>query len=215
MRNILNSEEVEKMDLTFSTSYDNFGMEKTVELKAGGVSIPVTQDTRREFVDLYLDWYFRESVENQFRPFFKGFYKVISQESIKVVLVDKLLNSIEVMKLICGVDNLDMKELESSTAYERCSRTDQTIVWFWEVINEFSDDEKRRFLKFTTGSDRGPLRGLAELKLIIMVQGLDDERLPSAHTCFNHLILPKYSTKEKLKEKMVKAIEHHEGFGLM
>lgn len=119
------------------------------------------------------------------------------------------------MKLICGVDNLDMKELESTTNYERCSRSDQTIVWFWEVLNELSDDQKRHFLKFTTGSDRSPLRGLAELKLIIMVQGLDDERLPSAHTCFNHLILPKYSSKDKLRDKLLKAIEHNEGFGLM
>ena len=29
-----------------------------------------------------------------------------------------------------------------------------------------------------------------------MLHGLDDARLPSAHTCFNHLLLPDYSTIE-------------------
>lgn len=85
MRNILNSEEVEKMDLTFSTSYDNFGIEQTVELKQGGAAIQVSQGNRREFVDLYVDWYLNKSIETQFKPFYNGFYKVISRESIKVV----------------------------------------------------------------------------------------------------------------------------------
>lgn len=119
------------------------------------------------------------------------------------------------MKLICGVDNLDFQELEKTTQYEGCYATDQTIKWFWEVVHGMDENEKRKFLKFTTGSDRSPLRGLGELNLIIMVQALDNERLPSAHTCFNHLILPQYSSKDQLKFKLLKAIEHNEGFGLM
>ena len=90
MRNILNSEEVEKMDLTFSTSFDNFGIEQTVELKEGGVMIPVTSENRREFVDLYIDWYLNKAVANQFRSFSNGFYKVISRESIKVRFLNQV-----------------------------------------------------------------------------------------------------------------------------
>ena len=72
------------MNLTFSTSYDNFGFEQTVEFKEGGSVIPVTNDNKQEFVDLYVDWYLNKSVLNQFRPFYNGFYKVISPESIRV-----------------------------------------------------------------------------------------------------------------------------------
>jgi len=39
-------------------------------------------------------------------------------------------------------------------------------------------------------------------------------RLPSAHTCFNHLLLPEYSSKEKLREKLLIAINNSVGFGL-
>ena len=32
-------------------------------------------------------------------------------------------------------------------------------------------------------------------------------RLPSAHTCFNVLLLPEYSTKEKMNDLLMKAIK--------
>jgi hypothetical protein len=38
--------------------------------------------------------------------------------------------------------------------------------------------------------------------------------LPSAHTCFNVFLLPNYATKEKLREKLIKALDNAEGFGL-
>jgi hypothetical protein len=85
LRNILKSTDVDKMDLTFSTSFDNFGYEETVEFKAGGSYLAVTEENKQEFVDLYVDWYLNKSIVSQFRPFYNGFYKVISIESIKVV----------------------------------------------------------------------------------------------------------------------------------
>lgn len=38
--------------------------------------------------------------------------------------------------------------------------------------------------------------------------------LPTSHTCFNHFLLPEYSSKEKLKEKLDIALNNAEGFGL-
>jgi len=38
--------------------------------------------------------------------------------------------------------------------------------------------------------------------------------LPSSLRCFNHLLLPLYSTKEKLEEKLKAAMLNAEGFGL-
>ena len=44
--------------------------------------------------------------------------------------------------------------------------------------------------------------------------GAGAARLPSAHTCFNQLDLPVYSTMEELREKLTIAIkEGSEGFG--
>lgn len=57
--------------------------------------------------------------------------------------------------------------------------------------------------------------GLARLKLIISRNGPDTDRLPTAHTCFNAFLLPDYSSKDKLREKLLIAINNAEGFGLL
>ena len=40
-------------------------------------------------------------------------------------------------------------------------------------------------------------------------------RLPTSHTCFNVLLLPDYSSKDKLRERLVKAITNCKGFGML
>lgn len=40
-------------------------------------------------------------------------------------------------------------------------------------------------------------------------------RLPIAHTCFNVLLLPDYSTIEKLQDRLLKAINYSKGFGML
>lgn len=40
------------------------------------------------------------------------------------------------------------------------------------------------------------------------------DSLPTSHTCFNSLLLPEYSSKEKLADRLRLAILNAEGFGL-
>ena len=60
---------------------------------------------------------------------------------------------------------------------------------------EYDVEDKKKFLKFLTGSDRAPLRGLKEIKLKIS-RSAELSHLPTTHTCFNHLILPDYKDKQ-------------------
>jgi hypothetical protein len=85
----------------------------------------------------------------------------------------------------------------------------------WEVVHSLSPEEKRRFLAFCTGSDRSPIKGLGSLRFTVSRAGPDSEQLPTSHTCFNHLLLMEYSTKEKLERKLRAAIRESEGFGLI
>jgi ubiquitin-protein ligase E3 A len=85
----------------------------------------------------------------------------------------------------------------------------------WEAIHELPVELKKKFLFFSTGSDRVPIKGLGNLNFVISRCGADEERLPSAHTCFNHLLLPEYKTKEKLKAQLLKAISDTEGFHII
>ncbi len=45
--------------------------------------------------------------------------------------------------------------------------------------------------------------------------GGDPDRLPTAHTCFNHLLLPDYTSRGALQQRLTMALEHAEGFGLL
>lgn len=62
-----------------------------------------------------------------------------------------------------------------------------------------TDEQRKQFLQFTTGSDRAPVNGLKNLPINIGRHGPDTDRLPTAHTCFNHLLIPEYSSKDKLR----------------
>ena len=52
-------------------------------------------------------------------------------------------------------------------------------------------------------------------QIVIQPTGGGDDFLPVAHTCFNLLDLPKYSSKAVLQDKLVMAIQQTEGFGLV
>ncbi|XP_030227892.1 ubiquitin-protein ligase E3A isoform X1 [Gadus morhua] len=190
---------------------DLFGNPITHDLKEQGEGIPVTNHNKQEFVDMYTDYILNKSVERQFKAFKKGFLMVTNESPLKY-----LFRPEEVELLICGSRNLDFKALEETTDYDGgYSKDCQVVKDFWETIHSFGEDQKRQFLQFTTGSDRAPVGGLGKLKMIIAKNGADTDRLPTSHTCFNALLLPEYSSKEKLKERLLKAITYAKGFGML
>ena len=86
-----------------------------------------------------------------------------------------------------------------------------------QIAHGLEEPQRKRLLFFITGSDRVPIKGLAHLTppFVITPNGGHSDRLPTAHTCFNHLLLPAYRDKEALRARLLLAIENAEGFGLM
>ena len=183
------------------------------ELKANGESIPVNNENRGEYVELFVDWWLNKGVERIFSEFKNGFLSVCGGEVLGFFKPEEL----ELM--ICGNPVLDFKELEKVTKYEGYTKMSLTvrfrqIVYFWEIIHSFSEEQKRKFLCFVTGSDRAPINGLGHMDLIISRTGAETNRLMTAHTCFNYLLLPEYKDKENMRKLMITAIENSAGFGL-
>ncbi len=85
---------------------------------------------------------------------------------------------------------------------------------FWETVHEMDLESQRKLLLFVTGSYKAPIGGLGKLSLLIQRAGPDSNSLPTSSTCFNTLLLPEYSSKAKLKERLMKAISECQGFGL-
>ncbi|ETI37863.1 hypothetical protein F443_16266 [Phytophthora nicotianae P1569] len=211
LRQLLNFEgDVEGVyQRNFEYSYEVFGEVKTVELKPGGSSIPVTNDNREEYVALYVDYVLNRSVSRQYAAFHHGFHQVCNDEVLSMFRWEEL------QLLICGSSDLDFEALEEATHYEDGFTDDSTIIRdFWTIVHALPLEDKKKLLRFATGSDRVPIRGLSNLVFVISRNGPDSDRLPTAHTCFNHLLLPEYSSREKLKERLLLAINQAEGFGL-
>ncbi|XP_068113476.1 probable E3 ubiquitin-protein ligase HERC4 isoform X2 [Hyperolius riggenbachi] len=199
----------ETLCLNFTITVDNFGKTEVKELIPNGSETSVNKKNRQEFVDSYVEYIFDRSVASLFEAFYSGFHKVCGGRVLE------LFQPNELQAMVIGNTNYDWKELEKHTEYKGEYWADHpTIKIFWDVFHELSLENKKRFLLFLTGSDRIPILGMKSLKLIIQPTGGGESFLPVAHTCFNLLDLPKYTSKETLRAKLIQAIDHYEGFSL-
>ncbi|CAH3147868.1 unnamed protein product [Porites lobata] len=87
----------------------------------------------------------------------------------------------------------------------------ETLDWFWTIVTK----ELARLVQFITGFSQLPPGGFAELSPPIQISSVPTaDALPTAHTCFNQLCLPSYSSFKEMQKKLLLAInEGSEGFG--
>jgi alpha-tubulin suppressor-like RCC1 family protein len=184
---------------------------KVIELKPGGANIAVTRDNRHEYVQLYVDNVLHQSVREQANGFAQGFLGICNG-----VALQKLgFTARDLEWIICGEQDLDFTALEKSARYEGYTSDSRTVKWFWDIINnELTPAQQKALLIFVTGSDRSPLGGLSNLSILIQRASADSEMLPSSHVCFNTLLLPDYSSRAKLLNKLLISLANKEGFGL-
>ncbi|XP_051125493.1 E3 ubiquitin-protein ligase UPL1 isoform X2 [Andrographis paniculata] len=209
-------------DLTFSMDADeekHILYEKTqvtdYELKPGGRNIRVTEETKHEYVDLVADHILTNAIRPQITAFLEGFNELVPRELISI------FNDKELELLISGLPEIDLVDLKANTEYTGYTAASNAVQWFWEVVEGFSKEDRARLLQFVTGTSKVPLEGFRALQGISGPQKFQihkaygaPERLPSAHTCFNQLDLPEYSSKEQLQDRLLLAIhEASEGFG--
>ncbi|XP_072158067.1 probable E3 ubiquitin-protein ligase HECTD2, partial [Bemisia tabaci] len=193
---------------TFQVSFEEFGRVETFPLKESGESIAVTNENREEYVQLYLDWVLNKAIFEQYRAFYLGFHSVCASNALL------LLRPEEVETLVCGSPTINITELKKITSYEGFKPNDPIIKDFWKILDSLSTELKKKFLLFTTGSNRIPVGGMEEMTFKITKMINKRENLPEAHTCFNQLVLPEYETTDELKQKLIISISNAEGFGL-
>ncbi|PWA88758.1 HECT domain-containing protein [Artemisia annua] len=210
------------LDLTFSMDADE---EKQIlyeksevtdhELKPGGRNIRVTEETKHEYVDLVAEHILTNAIRPQINSFLEGFNELIPRDLISI------FNDKELELLISGLPEIDLDDLKANTEYTGYTVGTNVVIWFWEVVKAFNKEDRARLLQFVTGTSKVPLEGFKALQGISGPQRFQihkaygaPERLPSAHTCFNQLDLPEYTSKEQLQERLLLAIhEASEGFG--
>ncbi|XP_076049070.1 HECT, UBA and WWE domain containing E3 ubiquitin protein ligase 1 isoform X2 [Oratosquilla oratoria] len=202
-------------ELTFSTEVQEFGVTEVRDLKPSGRNIPVTEETKMEYVRLVCQMKMTGAIRKQLNAFLEGFYDIIPKRLISI------FNEQETELLISGLPTIDIDDLRTNTEYHKYQPNSLQIQWFWRALRSFDQAERAKFLQFVTGTSKVPLQGFAALegmngtqKFQIHRDDRSTDRLPSAHTCFNQLDLPVYETYDKLRHYLLKAIhECSEGFG--
>eukprot|EP00985_Skeletonema_marinoi_P034729 scaffold44674_cov146-Skeletonema_marinoi.AAC.2 len=222
----MSAQDINSLGLTFETTA---GKNKTVELIHGGSNILVTKDNVIQYIHLVSHQRMNIAGSRQTHAFLHGFRDIIPAPWVR------LFSAYEFQKLISGddaVQGIDVQGMMNVTRYSGGLHPSQPIVqWLWEVVNEMNSEQQRKFLKFMTSCSRQPLLGFKSLAPAPCVQqtrlrednrGVDiaeespigNIRLPTSSTCMNLLKLPKYTSKEMLRDKLLYAIEAAAGFEL-
>ena len=200
----------ELFSLTFEITRNRFGENINVELVPGGSNKSVTKENRMEYVEAFIDFTFNKSVKQAYDSFDSGFHYVCGSKILE------LFHPSELMQMVVGNQDYDFDELIQNAEYRgEYSAKNAVIINFWSVFNELDIEQKKKFLLFLTGTDRIPICGMKRVKIFIQSTNGGDAYFPVAHTCFNLLDLPKYSNRDILKEKLLTAIEHNQGFTIV
>ncbi|XP_014207134.1 ubiquitin-protein ligase E3C [Copidosoma floridanum] len=203
--------DVADLGLDFTVLSDELGERRVDELKSGGANIPVTNHNRIEYIHLMADYKLNRQIRAQCAAFKQGIGKVLPLDWLQ------MFNNKELQVLISGAQiPVDVNDLKQHTNYTGGYAPEHpTIVAFWKVVDEFSDQQKRLLLKFVTSCSRPPLLGFKELDPPFCIQHVGtSDRLPTSSTCMNLLKLPEFPDEKTLREKLLYAIQAGAGFEL-
>ncbi|KAG0269952.1 Ubiquitin-protein ligase E3B, partial [Linnemannia exigua] len=151
--------DVEDLGLTFSLDEDIFGTHRSVELMRGGRDVEVTKDNRINYIFQVSDYRLNKQIQDQSRAFIDGFRSIIPLPWISI------FSPQELHRVMAGDDiDFDVQDLRSYTEYQNGYFDQHPVIRnLWAVLNEFSSEEKRAFLKFVTSCSKPPLGGFKHL----------------------------------------------------
>lgn len=193
------------LGLSFCVTEELLGRIVEKELKPGGKNIVVTEKNKKEYLERIIKWRLERGVQEQTESLVRGFYEVVDPRLVSV------FDARELELVIAGTAEIDINDWRQNTEYRggyhdshqvrrenyspeascHSFHSKQVIVWFWHVIERFSNEQRLRLLQFVTGTSSIPIDGFANLRgstgprrFCIEKWGKPNS-LPRAHTCFN------------------------------
>ncbi|KAG1784544.1 HECT-domain-containing protein [Suillus plorans] len=204
--------DVEDLALNFTVAIEEFGVAKAVDLIPDGSNVPVTRENRLQYIYLTSHYRLSKQIKLQSEAFFEGLSDMIDPKWLR------MFNQQELQILLGGVNApVDVQDLRTHTQYGGLYDNDEpTIQTFWKVLEDFDQEQRRLFLRFVTSCSRPPLLGFKQLNPLFAIRdaGSDEHRLPTSSTCVNLLKLPRYTSEQKLRDKLLQAISSGAGFDL-
>ncbi|XP_047672837.1 ubiquitin-protein ligase E3C-like [Tachysurus fulvidraco] len=205
--------DMEDLGLNFTVVNNDLGEAQVVELKPGGKDIPVTKANCIDYIHLVADYRLNEQIRPHCLAFRQGLANVLNLEWLR------MFDQQEIQVFISGTHvPICLDDLKKFTNYTGgYSPTHPVIKIFWDVVENFSNEEKRKLLKFVTSCSRPPLLGFKDLQPVFTIhnKGKHLEYLPTTSTCVNLLVLPEYCDRQLMASKLLYAINSSSGFELV
>jgi len=222
LKKLASMDDVSMMCLDFTATEETLGVRTEIELVEGGAMKEVTNDNLSDYLEANLKYRMLTRTKSQITELLLGFFDVVPEASLTV------FDPHELELMLCGLPTIDMEDWMANTIYsglfEAKAQTHSVVHWFWDVVrDDFNQEMKARLLQFVTGTSGVPSRGFSVLQgndgniKKFAIHGVDKSQysFPRAHTCFNRLDLPNYSSKKELLEKLKIAVTSSAiGFGL-
>jgi hypothetical protein len=195
---------VESLGLTFS-GMEQMGDELVVvDLVPNGRNIAVMDANKREYIERKFKYTLFECVAPQLYAFLKGIYEVVPQHLLF------LFDAEELDYVLCGADEIDFNDWKSNSKYTPGLHEHPALKHFWNVVEKMPLEYQKRLLHFVTGSSRVPLGGFSELTnyaghqcpFTLKAISFTVTRIVRAHSCFNRLDLPLFTTQKDMKNAL-------------
>merc|ERR1712080_175139 len=150
----------EDLCLTFSVTSDLLGKIQTIDLITDGSKTPVTRENVIRYTFLLARYYTSTAFASHTNAFVHGFHSIVDKSLIH------LFNFSEFMELLAGASTeIDVEDWKKYAEYDGYSSRSRTIRDFWSIVKkDFSDEERRKLLRFVTSVSRPPLMGFKYLQ---------------------------------------------------
>ncbi|MEQ2274478.1 hypothetical protein XENORESO_008570 [Xenotaenia resolanae] len=187
-----------------------------------GQNISLTFSNRTEYVERALDYRLHEmdsqcsltslmdgvvlsSEESKLSLFLSVQVDAVREGMSTIIPVPllSLLTAQQLEQLVCGLPEVSVEMLKKLVRYRDITESHQLIRWFWQSLEEFTNDERVLFLRFVSGRSRLPSNP-ADISQKFQIIKLDRpiNGLPTAQTCFFLLRLPPYTCQAILAERL-------------
>jgi hypothetical protein len=197
---------------------------KEIELIDNGKNILVKNNNKQLFINKVIELICYKSIEIELNSLKEGFATLIPFNYIKIFNIEEL------SFVLSGQSIINLKDWKLNTVYKGdLKEKSQVIQFFWEVLSELNNEQLLLFYKFCTGSIGIPVDGFSSISgprnkimkfTIESIKKKDNNnekcnKLITAQTCFNSIILPEYKTKEEMKKAIYIILENDTNyFGL-
>jgi hypothetical protein len=175
-----------------------------IELIINGSNLVVSSKERGRYSQLA-----KEYRMNEFNPLLKkmkeGFGIFLSNICAFMVTPDELKS------FICGSVGIPIRELKQLIQITNATPNEEKMLF--DVLEEFTVEERMLFIKFATGKMSVPAPGASwngclNVEFVKLKPKLPPYRLPVAATCSSTVSIPRYPSKDVLAEKLRTAITY-------